>query len=61
MLKEKGELRGKRDGRSRPVRLLPNGITKDQSSQWKRVADLPKRDFESVLKESEPTTAADPF
>jgi hypothetical protein len=38
--------------------LLDLGISKKQSSDWQKLAEIPQRDFERALKESErPTTA----
>ena len=36
---------------------LPNGITRDQSSKWQRIARLPDDVFQHELAKPEPTTA----
>lgn len=57
LLSERGEQRGKA-GRSRPGRLLPDGLSRDESSKFQRIATLPAPVFERALQVPEPTTKA---
>jgi hypothetical protein len=61
-MKESGERRsghGDQKSESRPTtpKLKELGITRDQSSKWQKLADVPKDDFEAALRgEDKPTT-----
>jgi hypothetical protein len=60
--RERGERhRGHGDQKSESHDVTPKladlGITRNQSSQWQRLADLPEAEFESLLSVGRPTTA----
>jgi len=45
------------DDRSTPATLDDIGITKNQSSQWQKLADVDEEFFEQAVKEDRPTTS----
>lgn len=46
---------------SPPKTLSELGVTKDQSSKWQRMAEVPEKDFEEVMQGEKPSTALNAF
>jgi hypothetical protein len=58
LLKQRDKPRGNQYGRSDDTTLHNLGISKDQSSQWQKLAAVPEAQFESALAGPEKATTA---